>query len=320
VSLDGVDLGGPDAGDFALVPDQNLCAASDPLVDADSACAVGVAFTPTAEGDRHATLTVHPRGRTPVTIDVTGRGVPVDTTTTTGETTGDPGTTTGDPGDPGDPGTPPDGFTATPNPLDFGQRLALSPSPLKAVTVRNGGTVPLRVERTTLPVGRALFGGDYRIARNGCLNRTIAVGATCQIALSYTAHGAGRRPAALQILTTQQGRDLPLAHTVTLLGTSPTPALLVNPAVVVTGRVTTFSGTNFPPNATVLITVDHGGGTLRARTDAAGAFDAAYLVLTHSPLFDRKVTAIVVGTTLRAEGALLVVNGSVQPPDFGTRR
>jgi hypothetical protein len=285
VTLDSPD--GPDGNDeFVIVTDG---CATRTMNQADT-CGISIQYTPTSEGERHATLTIKPAGRDPITIDITG-GV----------------------------GVPPDGFTARPDPLNFGQRLALSPSGPKVLTVTNNGRVPLGVRDVTLPVGGKIFGKDYKITQNTCTNKNLPVGGSCTIAVSFTSHGAGQRPAALQIMTVQQGVTAQSAHVIGLRGVTPTPAILVNPGVVVNGRVTNISGTNFAQNAEVLLTIGD-QEPVKARTDAAGNFDQAVLVLPHSPLTSRPVDATVATTTLKVTTTFLVVAGSFQAPDFSSRR
>jgi WD40 repeat protein len=260
------------------------------VLNQGDSCGISVTYTPTSEGERHATLTVTPVGRDPITVDLTG-GV----------------------------GVPPDGFTAGPNPLDFGQRLALSPSGPRAITVTNRGRVPLGVRQVTLPVGGKVFGKDYRITSNTCSGKNLPVRGSCQIGISFTSHGTGQRPAVLQIMTVQQGVAARVAHVIGLRGRTPDPTVVVNPGVVVNGRVTSVSGTNFAQNAEVLLTIGDMDQVL-AQTDAAGSFDQTVLVLPHSPLTSRTVDATVATTTLKVSTTFLVVAGTFQAPDFSTRR
>ena len=83
--------------------------------------------------------------------------------------------------------------------------------------------------------------------------------------------------------------------------------------------LTGVSGASFAQNAQVLITIGNGGGSLVVHTDAAGNFDLPYLAMGHSGLGPRTIDAIVVGTSLKATGTLLVVAGTFQPPDFNGR-
>jgi hypothetical protein len=286
VLIDSVALGGPDAGDFTIVTD----ACTEVRLFESELCGVSILFTPTAVGARHATLTVTPRGRTPVTIDITG-GV----------------------------GVPPDGFTASPNPLAFGQRLALSPSGPGTVTVRNVGRLPFTVKAVTLPNGGALFGIDYKIVQNTCVNKTIPVGGSCVIRTTFTPHGAGNRNGAIQITTVQQGTTTLIPHVVGLTGRTPVPTVVVNPGVVSGGRVTTVSGTGFAPNHAVTLTIPD-LGTITAQTLADGSFEQSLMVFLHAAQGGKTLTATVATTTLKATAPFLVVQGTFQAPDFIDRR
>jgi len=286
LSVDSVSLGGADVGDFAVVVD----ACTGALMHQTDVCGVSIRFTPSVLGARRATLTVTPHGRTPVVIGVIG-GV----------------------------GVPRDGFQANPNPLKFGQRLALSPSGPGAVTISNGGRIPFTIKTVTLAAGSKLFPVDYKITQNSCLNTTLAVGASCTISTTFTPHGSGQRNGALQISTVQQGTATLIPHVVGLTGSAPTPTVIVNPGVVASGRVTTISGQGFAPNSTVTLKIPN-LGDLTATTTPAGTFEAALLVFRHSAMGPREVQATLAGTTLKATAPLLVVGGTYQAPDFLNRR
>jgi WD40-like Beta Propeller Repeat len=290
------------------------------LTDPASVCGVSLRFAPTAAGERDATLRVHPRDRPPVDIPLRGQGASVVTTPPTTPPTSEPPTSAPPTSEPPTSEPPaPDGFAASPDPLDFGERLALSPSEPRTVTVRNAGTAPFTVNQVSLPTGTRLFGADYPIVADRCRTRTLAPGQTCAITLRFVPRGAGARNAVLQVTTTQQGAPGPAAHAIGLRGSSPAPTLLVNPGVVVNGRVTTLSGERFAPDRQLLLAFSD-GGRLVVRTDATGSFAVPYLVLSHSQLGNRDLIATVPGTTLRVSANLLVVTGTLEPPDYGSRR
>jgi WD40-like Beta Propeller Repeat len=254
-------------------------------------CGISVTFTPTAAGPQHGTLRIDVAGRDPVEVPITG-GV----------------------------GVPADGFVARPDPLDFGQRLALSPSGPKQLTVTNAGRLPFTVRQVRMPVGPTLFGKDYKVVANTCVGRTVPVGGRCTLGISFDPHGAGTRNGAIQIMTVQQGTTAVLAHVVGLRGFSPTPTLLVNPGVVADGRVTAINGQLFAQNADVSLAIAGIADPVLAHTDGGGNFELPYLLMPHSDLGSRDVTGTVDTTTLKVTTNFLVVAGTVQPPDFSTRR
>jgi hypothetical protein len=281
-------LSGPDVSDFTVVADP--CTGL--VMHETDICGTDIRFTPSVTGDRHATLTVTPAGRAPVTIDILG-GV----------------------------GVPPDGFTADPNPLAFTPaRLALSPSGPGTVTIGNRGRVPFTITSITRPAGTKVFQNDYTVTRNDCLNRTLAVGGTCTIQVVFTPHGSGTRPGALQVTTVQQGTTLVVPHVVGLTGSGQAAALQVNPGVVPSGRVTSITGQGFGPNHGVLLTIDGFPVTLTATTLADGTFSIPLIVFPHTTTGTHPVSATMPGTTLKATAPMLVVSGSGQPPGFEIRR
>jgi hypothetical protein len=281
-----VALGGPDVADFAVVTD----ACTGVAMYQGEVCGVSIRFTPSAVGERHATLTVTPRGRTPVAIDVTG-GV----------------------------GVPADGFRASPDPLAFGQRLPLSTTGPGPVTVSNGGRLPFTVRAVTLPTGGAVFGTDYRIAQNTCVGRTIPAGGTCVIRVTFTPRGSGTRNGAVQVVTVQQGTTTLVPHVVGLTGRTPVPTVVVNPGVVAGGRITTVSGTGFAPNHAVVLAVP-GLGDYTATAGADGSFAQTIMVFLHAAQGGRTLAATLPGTTVQATAPFLVVQGTFQAPDFIDRR
>jgi hypothetical protein len=278
-----------DHNDFTVVFD---CVGT--TIHEDETCGILVRYTPSVTGERHATLTVTAVGRAPVQIALTG-GV----------------------------GVPPDGFTATPNPLPFTPaRLALSRSGPGIVTIRNLGRLPFTIDSLTRPGGTRVFQNDYVITQDNCLHQTLAGGGigSCTITVIFIPHGSGRRDGALQLNTIQDGVLGSIPHVIGLTGTGVTPALQVNPGVVPSGRVTSITGVGFAPNHPVVLTIDGLPGTLTATTLADGTFSIPFIVFPHSTTGTHTVTATVPGTTLKATGPVLITLGSGQPPGFEIRR
>jgi hypothetical protein len=281
-----VSLSGPDVNDFAVVAD----ACTRVLMHERESCPIAIQFRPTFPGARHATLTVQPAGRAPVDIDLTG-GV----------------------------GVPPEGFTADPNPLAFGQRLALSPSGPGRLRISNQGRLPFTILSITKPGGAALAPGDYAIPQNTCLHRTLKVNEICAMNIVFTPHGSGPRNGAVEITTRQDGTPRIALHLIGLTGSGPAPALQVNPGVVASGQVASVTGRGFAPNRALVVKIAGLPLTFTPTTLADGSFTLQLIVFRHTTTGTYTATATLPGTNLTAKAPVLVVSGSGQPPGFEIR-
>jgi hypothetical protein len=93
------------------------------------------------------------------------------------------------------------------------------------------------------------------------------------------------------------------------------------------GRVSQLTGTAFPPEQNVTVTLDGMPGTTVVATDRDGNFTVGLVILPHTSAgprqlhgtatLDRDVAAPV---TVAATTDYLVVPGTLQPPDFSVRR
>ena len=99
------------------------------------------------------------------------------------------------------------------------------------------------------------------------------------------------------------------------------PKLTVTPKVARPGDVAVARGKDFPPGATVALTWRPGLTAARStvRVDGDGTFEAQVLVLRKDQLGPRKLRAAVRGLD-RLEKPVLIVQRSLQPPDFAGRR
>jgi hypothetical protein len=297
--IDSVALGGANPGDFTVLIDACTTSTAVPMHETD-VCGVSLRFTATVPpGKRQATLTVTPHGRNPLVIPITAEVTvpPVDVP----------------------PVVPPDGFRASPNPMSFGQRLPLSPSGPATLTVSNAGRLPLTVGSVTRPAGGTLFPDDYTISRDTCAGKTVPVGGSCTLKVTFTPHAAGTRNGALQVTTVQSGTSSLIPHLIALAGSSAAQVAQINPGVVVAGRVGVVTGQGFPPNHAVILTISD-FGTLTVQTAADGSFTQSLVVFLHTTQGSRTVAATVPGTTVQATTTVLVVAGTFQPPDFASRR
>ena len=267
------------------------------VLHVESTCAATLDFTPKAEGTRTGSLLVKPGFVAQVPTPVTGVGTAFP--------------------------QPDPAFEAQPDPLDFGQRLIFTDSAAGVVTVRNAGSRVLRVEAVSLPpLAAPAAPGDYRITATTCTGATLKPGETCTVTLVHQPRGPGARPAVLQ-LDQRVPTDPPTLqpHLLQLLGAGTTPLVQVNPGVVTVGRPTMVTGTGFPPGQPVSILMPGFPELEHVTPDAAGVFTRELLVFPNSVPGNRVLTAAVdVDPAIGGSTTLLVVPGTIGPPDFLVRR
>ncbi|HEV2783576.1 MAG TPA: choice-of-anchor D domain-containing protein [Actinophytocola sp.] len=257
-------------------------------------CDVTVAFGPTAVGARQGQLRVRPRGGRDVIVELQGDGTarPV----------------------PPDPVPRGPEFSASPSPLDFGERLVLSRGPESTVTVTNPGETPLRIN-SVAPVGPGAP-GDYTVTANTCVGQ-VPAGGQCLVSVRFSPAEPGERTAALRFdAAAPVGTRL-----VGLRGTASPLSIEVNPGVSPPGRVTTVTGKGFPPGKSVTVTFDpQRPGQTTATVGPDGTFRASLLVFPKASPENRTVVATVDGSpALQAKDTLLIVFPSVNPADFVVR-
>lgn len=288
VAIGSVAVTGPDAANFTVRPVGNCRDAV--LYERDS-CLLSIRFAPSAGGSSEATLRVDYRGAgAPLTVTLWGGAGPQAS-----------------------------GFHASPDPLAFGgTRTALTRSRPGTVTVTNTSLAPFTIRSVARLPGPHLFPGDYRIAANSCSGRVLRPGASCRVSVVNVPHGAGYRPGALEFTDTSGGSP----HLVGLAATGTTPTVQASPAVVTAGRVTTISGTGFPTDHPVTVSLPSlaGNATASTVTRHDGSFAVQLPTFPHTAVGTRQVTVTSPGTTLRPRASLLIVLGTLQPPDFTTRR
>jgi dipeptidyl aminopeptidase/acylaminoacyl peptidase len=289
LAVGAVTITGADASDFTVFPSQD-CTGT--VLHETGQCLVSVRFKPGAVGNRSAVLNI---------ASATGAA--------TGVLRGE-----------GVPEPPPlvPGFTATPNPLDFGTHPVATPTGSLAVDVANPGTGPLTVTGVsivgTAPTG---FAGDYAITADTCTGKPVAPGAHCQVSVRFSAQATGNRPALLQF--TDNAATLP--QVVSMTGAGAVPTIAVKPPLAPPGAVSQVSGTAFPPGRQVVVTLDRMPGQVTATVAADGTFTVPLVIFPHTEPGQRQVHATVQGVPgpLVASANYLVVPGSLQPPDFAGR-
>jgi len=288
VDAESITITGPDAGLFRV--GAQTCVGV--KVHQPGSCLVSVEFSPTEEGDRNAVLTVTVRGQQqPFTVRLTGTGrarvIPRDPQVDAG-----------------------------PDPLDFGSRLLLSNGPESTVTITNTGGLPLDVVGVSvvLPTNPE----DFTVGTNTCVGPDIAPNATCTIGVRFSPTFFGERAAVLRIDDNAPGGP----HLVQLRGRAGQPLIDANPGVLPAGGITVVSGTGFPANRDIVLRYERfspEGATVRSGPD--GTFRAQLLIFPNTTAQSRMVVATVKDQlpVLDAKDPLLVVDGSVVPPNFTIR-
>ena len=276
-------VAGPQAGDFTVFP-TDTCVET--VLHAGESCVVSVRFRPAGTGNRSAMLRLVAGGRT-VSVPLTGVSG----------------------------GGPSFDLRVTPPELAFpGERPALSVSLPETVTITNTGSSPLTVRAVRGVDGPRLHTRDYLIVATNCPGATLAPGRSCTVTVHHLPHGAGERPGALLVETDAFSRLVALRARGTV------PTVVTNPGVVVAGRVVQVTGTGFPPDRDVTITLPGNGSPLVARTDQVGAFTMPMPVFDHGLIGSVLTWVRAPDTELLVPAPLLVVPGSYQPPAFIGRR
>jgi hypothetical protein len=144
-------------------------------------CTLTVRFAPTARAARTGTLTIPHNAGGPSTVALTGTGVAAR-------------------------------FSVTPSPIAFAN-TAINTNRNIVVTVRNTGTVAFKVTATTI-------GGTnparFTLPVNGCLNTTLAAGATCTLTVRFRPTARVNNSATLVV--TGDASTLPRTVTTTITG------------------------------------------------------------------------------------------------------
>ncbi|HWD10052.1 MAG TPA: choice-of-anchor D domain-containing protein, partial [Actinomycetota bacterium] len=159
LTVTAVAISGPDAADFAIASDS--CTAGP--VSPGASCSIGITFTPTAAGNRTATLAIAgnaPGGNPPVGLSGTGTAAPVPS------------------------------ILLSANPISFPVTPIGNQGPTQVESLTDSGSAPLSI------TGVAVSGpdqADFAIGSESCRGATLSPGASCTIAVSFTPGGAGPR-------------------------------------------------------------------------------------------------------------------------------
>jgi Tol biopolymer transport system component len=273
----------------------NTCTGEETVVlQQTGSCEVSVTFAPTAEGERTGTLVVRLRDGREFTVPLVGTGFEEEI-------------------------PPPDDarFAATPDPLNFGDRLLKSTAPAQAVTVTNTGGSDLNVTGVAVVTPPAAP-VDYTIESNTCTGTPVPPDGTCQVAVRFSPQVSGPRTAVLRFTDDIPGGK---PHLIALAGTGSVPAIEVTPGVTQPGRAITVAGTGFAPGFPVTIAITGSVEKATVVPGADGTFSKVLLILSKSPIGTHPVVATIDGTdpAITAAKPILIVAPSVSPADFVIR-
>ncbi|HTQ87481.1 MAG TPA: choice-of-anchor D domain-containing protein, partial [Candidatus Solibacter sp.] len=201
-----------------------------------ASCNISVTFTPTATGARSATLQITSNAtNSPQTVGISGTGLAAPTATPSGTVT----------------------FPA--------QVLNTTSAPMN-VTLSNTGGSPLGITGVALATSDA---GDFAIFSNGC-GTSLAAGANCIVALTFTPTVLGARTTQLQFTDNAAGSP----QIVTINGTGAT-----GPNAALTPPTLTFAAAQQinTTSASLPATLTNSGGAALSITSIVAAGDFAVL-------------------------------------------
>ncbi len=232
--------------------------------------------------------------------------------------------------------------TLVPAALDFPEtNLGIASRPLR-LRVTNVLEIPLALDGVITAGVR-----DFRVTpAPRCADLT--AGATCVLRVEFEPLGLGTRAGVLQLVSTVDG--IGYTQDVPLTGSTTDPEVVLSPAVAHEGRVTFVEGTHFAPGVPVLLTWSSGPvASSTVVPDETGSFSAPVIVLAGGGSGPRGLSVTVPGLTdllapppgspgespsesptgspagpvptdvVGVDAEVLVVPGSLQPPDFVSR-
>lgn len=249
-------------------------------------CRVGVAFAPTVTGPQRGRVTIRSTGLGWIgEVDVVGlAGTAVPPT-----------------------------FKLEPSTLTFPDTGIGQTSRTEELRLTNVGLLPLSSAALTLPGGE-----DFQAAvPPECV--VLSPGATCTIEVTFSPSDLGARFGSVQVSATVE--DVELTQVVPASGLTATPEISFSPSVAHEGRVTFVHGEDFSPGRLLTLTWSRGPVAVPiVIPDLDGSFTAPVLVVKGGGAGPRTLTVTMPGVSQPVEAApLMVVQGSLQPPDFRIR-
>jgi hypothetical protein len=257
-----------------------------PLLHRAESCTVGVTAVPTEPGPQPGTLTIPNNSdlgpASTVRVPLSGRAIsPL--------------------------------IRVTPARTPFPTQLIGTTSGPIVVTVTNVSPVPL-----TITAGYEPATPHFTVRASTCTG-VLAPAASCTVTTVYAPRSVGGHAGTLSLSVRNDVHEVAFTQTVPATGSTPRPAITVNPAVVTSGQVAQVDGVNFQPGRPVTITWSPGIGEATVTPDAAGRFSTQLITIQGDLLGNRDPVANATGIPTVKGPAALLVPGSTQPPDFGSR-
>lgn len=210
--------------------------------------------------------------------------------------------------------------TLEPGTLDFGPvPLDTTGGPLQ-VTVSNAGPGPLVITGTPLT-------GPFTPGDSNC-GPAVHAGQTCTLGVVFAPTVRGPGNGTLTVSDLDADYTASLIGSGTVGGTGPTVVdtdrdgfaaeLVLSPTVAEPGGAVLARGTEFPPNAEVVLTWRPGLGRTPVTTDPAGAFTVSVPIFPNDQLGDRVMIGTAGDVAVQSD-PMLVVPPTGQPPGFYDR-
>jgi hypothetical protein len=228
-------------------------------------------------------------------------------------------------------GVPPQ-FALAPSSISFGEQGLGIPTKPQVVRARNVSDQPIDLEASVVSVTEPVTDvatrkppeptvpPDFEVASAGggraaCV--AVAPGASCRLLVTFRPEGLGDREADL-VVTVGSG-DVPLLQLVHLSGSTAEPEIELSPTVAREGRVVFVAGSNVLPGEPLELGWSGGPVVLPSVVpDSTGSFAAPVVVLPgRSGTHILTLTMPDVGSIDSPD--VVVVPGSLQPPDFVSR-
>jgi hypothetical protein len=187
---------------------------------------VGVAFVPSAQGGRQASLAIAGTDGSASSVALAGTGIaPPSAPASTSPPPSAPPVSTSVPPPPPTPSTtsppaspPPTlGRTVSPNAVDFGNQIVGTRGSAKEVDVHAAGGRPLKVSTVTITGSHS---SDFIVTSDTCTGVTVASGSSCAVGIVFAPTATGVRNAVLAVGHDGTGG----ASMVTLSGTGVAPS------------------------------------------------------------------------------------------------
>jgi hypothetical protein len=285
LNVSNVQLGGTNAGDFALAtPASGTDCRTAGTVAAGGNCVVAATFTPTALNARSATITItDDASPTTQVINLSGSG-----------------------------GAP--SVTFNPTTIAFGNQRVNSPSNQMTSTLTNAGTVSLTI--TNVALGGTNSGDFSLVAPNSGTDcrtiGTVPAGGNCVLAATFTPSATGARSATV----TFTDNSNPTTQVLNLSGTGTFPQATPTPSPLAFGN----QRENTTSSAHTLTLTNGGTGTLNVSSVVLGGANASDFAITSNGC----TGAVAAGgnctvqltfkpTTLTAESATLTFTDDASP-------